>query len=354
MMTNMTLNARHARGPLLGAAIAALIGWAAVPLHAGAGAVRDTPAARALAGAADSILWVEMRNVDLHIDAHNAMHVRSLRGQVIPTAAGAPAWLDQATSFSIRATSGVVALDGNGITALLNEVAFNYPGAPIKHLKVRIERGMLVQTGVLHKGVDIPFQMWATPVLQPDGLIRLHPDRLRILGVNGLALMHALGLHLSKLMDLSKAKGASVAGDDLLLDPLKLIPPPVVRGHLSAVRIEDTLLVQEFSRTTDDAVFGSYVIPDSGSRNFVYFRGGTLRLGRLTMTDTDLLIHDNDERDPFDLYLAEYVKQLAAGHTKNLLTGGLRTWMVDYGKIGNRESGIGNGVDHVIGGMSGE
>jgi hypothetical protein len=134
-------------------------------------------------------------------------------------------------------------------------------------------------------------------------------------------------------MDLSNAHGVSVREDDLYIDPLKIIPPPLIEGCLSAVRIEGTMLVQEFVRTADDTIFGTYVRPDSGSRNFVYFRGGTLRPGRLTMTDTDLLIHDADGSDPFDLYRAEYNKQLVAGHTKSLANYGLRTWMVDYGKI---------------------
>ncbi len=281
-----------------------------------------------------SDLWMDMQNVDLHVDAHNVMRVRSLRGRVIPTIPGTIAWLDEPKSFHIRATSGLVALDGDAITALLNEIAFNYPGAPIKNLRVRIENGSVVQNGTLHKGVNIPFEMWSVPVLQPDGLLRLHPDRLRIFGVNGLALMHALGLHLDRMMDLSKAHGASVKGDDIFLDPLQIIPPPTVEGHLAAVRVEKDLLVQEFARTPDDTIFGTYVRPDSGSHNFVYFRGGELRFGKLTMTDTDLLIHDADERDPFDLYFAEYNKQLVAGHTKNLPNYGLRTWMVDYGKLG--------------------
>jgi hypothetical protein len=51
------------------------------------------------------------------------------------------------------------------------------------------------------------------------------------------------------------------------------------------------------------------------------------------MVDTDLLIHDADESDPFDLYLREYNRQLVAGRTKNLLNFGLRTWMVDYSDL---------------------
>jgi len=284
-------------------------------------------------GTADSVLWMEMRNVDLHIDERQVMHMRVLRGQVIPVTPGATAFLDDPKSFHVRVTNGVVALSGDAIGALLNEIAFNYPDAPIKHLRVRIEKGQLVQKGTLHKGVDIPFEMWATPVLANDGKLKLHPDKLHIFSVNGLTLMHALGLHLDKMMDLRKARGVTVDGDDLFVDPLQLIPPPTVEGRLSAVRIQDSLLVQEFMRTPDDTIFGTYVRPDSGSHNFVYFRGGQLRFGKLTMQDTDLLINDDDERDPLDLYLTRYNKQLAAGHTKNLPNFGLRTWLVDYRRV---------------------
>ena len=157
--------------------------------------------------------------------------------------------------------------------------------------------------------------------------------------MNGLSLMHALGLHMDNMMNLRGARGASVKGDDIYLEPLQIIPPPMVEGKLTSVRIEGAYLVQTFARTPDDTIFGTFVKVDSGSRNFVYFRGGTLRFGRLTMTDTDLLIHDADERDPFDLYFAEYNRQLVAGHTSNLPNLGLRTWMVDYGKLGKEPQG---------------
>ena len=289
----------------------------------------------------DSRLWMEMRNVDLHIDAHQVMHMRALRGEVVSTTPGAIPFLDDPKTFHVRVTNAVVAVGGDAIAALLTTVAFNYKDAPIKHLHVRIEKGQLVQKGTLHKGVDIPFEMWAVPVLQEDGKLRLHPSRLRIFTVNGLALMHALGLHLDKLMDLGKAHGVTVNGDDLFIDPLQLIPPPTVSGRLAAVRIEDSLFVQQFVRTPDDTIFGTYVRADSSARNFVYFRGGALRFGKLTMHDTDLLIGDDDERDPLDLYFAQYNKQLVAGRARNLPNLGLRTWLVDYWRIANTRAEAG-------------
>jgi hypothetical protein len=146
--------------------------------------------------------------------------------------------------------------------------------------------------------------------------------------------MHALGLHLDNMMNLSGARGVTVKGDDLYLDPLAIIPPPVVEGKLKSVRIEGAYLVQEFFHAADDTVFGGFVRVDPSAKNFVYFRGGNLRFGRLTMSDTDLLIGDADEHDPFDLYFTEYNRQLVAGRTSNLPNLGLRTWLVDFGDLG--------------------
>ena len=120
---------RRAFALLLLAVPATAVAWQQTDLARAAG-TRATPDATSVASPADSILWIEMRNVDLHIDPKNAMRVRSLQGQVV-TKPGVIAWLDDPTSFRIRATSGEVALDGGAITALLNDVAFNYPGAPI-------------------------------------------------------------------------------------------------------------------------------------------------------------------------------------------------------------------------------
>ena len=94
------------------------------------------------------------------------------------------------------------------------------------------------------------------------------------------------------------------------------------------------LLVQTFVTTPLDSIFERYVHPDSAQPNFVYFRGGQLRFGKLEMTDTDLQIIDEDQRDPFDLYLAKYNRQLVAGVSRNLETYGLRVTMPDFEDLG--------------------
>lgn len=278
----------------------------------------------------DGPLWMEMRNVDLHIDERAALYVRRLRGEVISTKPGTPAVLDDATSFSIRVTSGTIALGGDALAALLNGRVFAYRGAPLSHIRVRIAAPYVIQSGMLHKGVDLPFEMTGTIALEPDGRVRLHPVRTRILGVDGAKLLHALGLHLEDLVDLSGSRGASVRGDDLLLAPTEILPPPGIQGRLASIRADGSVLVQEFVHLPEDSVFDGAARPDSAAANFINFHGGQLQFGKLLMTDTDLQIIDADERDPLDLYLARYSRQLVAGTSRTLPSLGLRVVMPDY------------------------
>jgi hypothetical protein len=289
--------------------------------------------------APDTTLWVTMRGVNLHIDDQHVMQVRELRGQVTPTVSGTVPLLDDPSSFRIRVTSGTVDLNGADLAALLNGYVFAYKGAPIRDLSARVEGSTVVFKGIMHKGVDLPFEMASELSLEPDGRIRSHPRTMKMLGINGAKLLHALGLHLDRILDLSGSRGASVSGDDLLLDPLKLIPPPAIQGRLSSVRVENGHVSQTFARTADDSMFTNRIRVDSSAHNYLYFRGGQLRFGKLLMTDTDLLIADADESDPLDLYMAKYNTQLVAGSTRNLPNLGLRVAMPDYNDVTTRLTG---------------
>ena len=155
-----------------------------------------------------------------------------------------------------------------------------------------------------------------------------------ILGINGAALMKALGLQLDDLIDLAKSRGAVVDGNDILLEPTKILPPPMIEARLESIGVVNDELVQTFVTTPLDSIFERYIRPDSTHPNYVYFRGGRLRFGKLEMIDTDLHIVDADPLDPFDLYLAKYNRQLVAGVSRNLETYGLRVVMPDFADLG--------------------
>jgi hypothetical protein len=75
-------------------------------------------------------------------------------------------------------------------------------------------------------------------------------------------------------------------------------------------------------------------VPDTTAANYMYYRGGVLRFGKLMMLDADMLITDLDPADAFRFDLDRYQRQLVAGYSRTLPSGGLEVWMRDIDKLG--------------------
>jgi len=281
----------------------------------------------------DSTTQAEFHHVDFEVAPGIVLGIRYLRGEMVSTVAAAPVVFDDKNSFLIRIDTADVGLGTEVLNHLMNEYVFAYRGAPLRNLTFSVVGSQLRQRGILHKGVDIPFELTATLSVTPDGLIRVHPTSLKICSLDGTGLMRALRIELSDLIDLSKAKGAAVRGNDLVLDPNRLLPPPMIRGRLVGVRAANGQLIQSFGRDTaarSSATPVALTPPDHGAPNYMYFRGGTLRFGKLAMLGADMQIIDLDPSTPFAFNLDRYQQQLVAGYSKTGFDLSLRVFMPDY------------------------
>jgi hypothetical protein len=272
---------------------------------------------------------VEMRNVDFYVDPEIVLHIHRLRG-TIRSRAGGPVMFDDKRSLIIHLATGEVGLTASDITALLNKYVFAYKGAPLSKLRVTIAGSQIVLTGMLHKVATLPFTIRAEVSATPDGHIRMHPVQTKIVGIGVTRLMHGLGMSLEKLVDLSKARGASAKGNDIYLAPDSILPPPAIEGHVTAVRIVGDEMVQTFGGEGTPAPLS---IPDPSQHNFMFYRGGTLRFGKLLMLDAEMQIVDLDPADPFRFNLDRYSAQLIAGYSRTLPDLGLEVYMRDIDKV---------------------
>jgi hypothetical protein len=269
-----------------------------------------------------------MRNVDFYVDRDIPLRIRRLHG-TMRSIRGGPVLFDDKTSFVIRIETADVGLTAKDLSLLLNKYVFGYRGSPLSNLRITISGNGLIQKGTLHKVAALPFEMHAVLSATPDGRIRMHPTRTEIIGIKVDRLMKGLGLPLDKIIDLSKAKGATVRENDIYLDPVLILPPPRIEGRVSAVRIEPGQVVMTFGPETVAAAH----VPDSSAANYMYYRGGTLQFGKLIMLDADMLITELDPADAFQFDLDRYKPQLIAGYSRTLESGGLKVWMRDIGKL---------------------
>jgi hypothetical protein len=289
----------------------------------------DKPADAVDARSADekprSTVHASFQNVHLHIAAGVVLEVRHLEGELVPkTSGGIPAF-DDRQSFTLRIETAELAMTPASLTRLLNDHVFAYEKSPLTGLSVSIDKGRLKQKGTLHKGVAVPFTVTAELSATGDGRIRLHPVDVKTAGIPSEGLMKLFGLELDDLIKSNRARGFEIRDDDFFLAPDHLIPEPAVQGRLTAARIEGDRIVEVFGKPGPSR-------PDEPG-NYMYYRGGTLRFGKLTMADADLRLIDADPRDPFDFSPPEYQKQLVAGYSKNTPRGGLRVFMPDFGKV---------------------
>jgi hypothetical protein len=271
-----------------------------------------------------------MRNVWFHIDRDASLDIHHMRGELVAKIAGDPLNLDNKLSFVMKVDTATIGMHSGSLDILMNRYVFGYPNPPLRNLHIEIAGKQLRQSGIIHKVVDIPFTMLAD-VSAFHGQIRIHPTKIDICGINGIGLLKAVGMTLQKMLTLPKDRGISAEGNDLLLDPVRALPPPQVDLHLVEAHVEGDELIQVFDARRN---LPELVLPHPEEKNTMYFRGGTLRMGKLLMVDADMQVADTDPSDPFDFFIDRYNEQLVAGYSRNQSNYGLLVFMRDFDDLG--------------------
>jgi hypothetical protein len=270
---------------------------------------------------------VEMVNVNLHLDPVLVLHIRHLAGKFLSTRKGQPPTFDDKLSYIVAIDSAEVGVSLANMTYAMNTYVFGEPDAPLKNLELSREGSEIKQTGTLKKGIGIHFEMVGAMSATPDGKIRIHPTRMRAEHLPVKGLMKLFGLDMAKMINTRNTRGFTVDDNDVILDPTLMLPPPKMRGRITAIRVQGDEIVQIFGKEQAAVAAGAR------HSNYIAYRGGVVRFGRLTMIDADMRLIDADPADPFDFFPDHYNDQLVAGYSKTTASGGLLVYMPDYNKI---------------------
>jgi hypothetical protein len=278
---------------------------------------------------------IEMKNVRLHVAAGVTLDVAHLRGRMISRTAGAAPVFDDQRSYVLQLEAASLSMSMDSLQALMRNHVFAYKGAPLKDISVTQDGEQVKMTGKMHKGIDVPFSSKAHVGASPDGRLVMKTDSMKALGIPSKGILDLFGLELDDLVDLKNRRGIEIDGNDILISPGLVLPPPEIRGKLLTVTLDRGRLLQVF----DDGRPGkakALTLPSPSSRNYIYFSGGDIRFGKLTMHGADLQLIDADPKDAFDFDPAKYNAQLVAGYSKNTPSGGLKTYMPDYDDLRRR------------------
>jgi hypothetical protein len=270
----------------------------------------------------------EMHNIVYHFTDAISVHIVDFEGELVPTEKPGIPIFDDANSFLLSIHSAEISISTDALASALNDYVLASPDAPLKGIQIATEGNKLRIRGRLHAKGDVPFEAEGSLAVTAEGDIRVHTEKLKAAHVPIKGVMDLLGETVAKMIDNRKVQGLHAEKDDLILEASQLFPPPHIEARVNSIFIRGNEIVQRY---------GSGRQARRLSGNYMAYRGGQLRFGKLTMSDTDLTLIDMDPADPFDFYLDHYKDQLVAGYTKTTPSFGLRSYFRDYNKLSTKE-----------------
>jgi hypothetical protein len=260
-----------------------------------------------------SRLWG--KNARLIIEDGIAMLIDELQAELEVLDKLSPLIPEQPEGYLFKIQAGRLAMDGPGISRLMNRYAFPPDGhRPLTDIKVRLPEGRIVMDAVFHlnRFINMPLHMEASVNRTEDGMIALVPTEIRagVLPVD--KLIGLLGMELSRVMP-GEARGMTFKGNMIVIDPLGMFPAPKATGRLVDVEIAGDHMVMSYDDGSP-ALIPPLLEPEAPS--YLAMVGHDLLVGKITMKDICLQLVPLDAAAGWvELSLPNYRMQLAGGES---------------------------------------
>lgn len=286
-------------------------------LLAGCGQAPSTTTGKQLPGQGDddgaprgAITQFYTRNVVYRVDEDIVVGMPDLVADLQVKRPNHPLIPANKEDFVVNIHTGNLVIEDAAMTSIFNKYVFNYEGSPLSDLKIANKDGKIAMSGTMHKGIPLPFSMEGTLAPNGAGQLILKPESVRSAGIPVKGIMDVLGLEMAKLIN-SRAAGVKIDGNNIVIYPDKLLPPPAINGFVTGARVENGRVVMVF----DDKVRRPYPdVPEASAKNYLLMWGGTVLINNHLILDAKLQQIDTTPQDPMKFYMPLYREQLAAGY----------------------------------------
>ncbi len=272
--------------------------------------------------------------------AHNIMlrkgpdfriYIAWIAGKMVRTKKNEVPSFDDSDSFILQIDKGVIRANIGDICKYLNASAPK--DSPLKQIDIQPDGERVKIRGTVKKVVPLPVELLGSVAATPEGLVRLHVDHISVLKVPVKGLLGTFDMKLSDLVRSTNVPGVTVTGNDIIFDTEKLLPPPHIRGELTAVKVKVPDIEVIYGNAPNDPT------QLAQWHNFLRFRNGAVTFGKLTMHNVDLTMIDAADEPWFDLDLVNYQNQLVNGMTRMTAQAGLEIYMPSLKVQGTKQPG---------------
>lgn len=281
---------------------------------------QENPAAAPASSAADlTPTLVFAHNIMLRKGPDFRIYIAWIAGKMVRTKTNEDPSFDDPDSFVLQIDKGVIRANIGDICKYLNSTAAK--DSPLKQIDIQPEGERVKIRGTVKKVVPLPVELVGSVAATKQGLVQLHVDHISVLKVPVKGLLGTFDVKLSDLVSSTNVPGVTVAGNDIIFDTEKLLPPPHIRGELTAVKVKVPDIEVIYGNAPNDPT------QLAQWHNFLRFRNGAVTFGKLTMHNVDLTMIDAANEPWFDLDLVNYQNQLVNGYTRMTAQAGLEIYM---------------------------
>jgi hypothetical protein len=258
--------------------------------------------------ASGSVLYV--KNTNFRVVDNIGFYIPDLIVNATPNESGAPVVFDDPTSFSLTPIKGSVVLDSGKLEALLNKQVFAFKGATLKNIKVKTADKVLTLSGqMIRKGVWVPFVLKGDIQLSDGHILKYTPWQVITDGHDATQVLKVANVAIDELLTVD-TPGAKLIGSTVVLDTLKLFPPPMLNLNIATASMEARGLVLTFDN--EGAGTDSATLTDSNS--YILIKGGDVKFMKAMPTDARVQVMSESGDADLDFNLYGYRDQLSAGH----------------------------------------
>ena len=229
--------------------------------------------------------------------------------RAVPTGKNGVCNFDNLETFHLTLQQSSVRIRPDVMAGMFNEAVFNYPGSKVRDFSVGIEnedgKSLLKLAGKVNVVAWIPFTMYVKlAVDRATNTMVLSVDHLKIFGgIPATKIIKWGPMHLDQMITMPPNQSLLVHGNTIMVKPFGLFPPPRIDGQLADVKVGHDDITISFAGAPVAA-------PHSNAKNYVYMSGGICQFGKFRMEDTDVLIVDQNQSNPFRFSVAHYADML--------------------------------------------
>lgn len=265
-------------------------------------------------------------NVLYRLDPNISMQLTEMNADVVLKDPSMPFVPANKTDYGLAVHRAIVDKDASSLEALMNNYVFNDKDSPLRNLHITFQGEQLDMTGQMKKGVWVGFEMKGSLSPTPDGKIMMTPTLVKSLGVRVDGLLNLIGLQMQKLLKTKESKGVSIVGNNVIMDPALMYPPPTLMGKVSAVGVRNNHLHIEF----DDGKAQPWPdLPVANPQACLCMWGGDVLINAALNLNAKMEILDSTPNTPMAFALDRYREQLEAGYVVPTTDGAMIAYVPD-------------------------